>query len=426
MATFARDHHDGNGNGNGSHSDSGQPRDARKTITPVLVEEQARVTSSSDEASPAAPIRQFRSAKEDRTAKLVIGVFGVLVVAVLMLIGLSEKGKPRVQRPRDSVAARARQAPPTDQSETAAAAIVPGGSMQSVPEESKPSGAISAKDVENTKKARNGAEQADASATGTTGKSLGQIPQFGTEPVNDGWTPPPYGSHSEGPVDKAVETAMAKPSLVFVASSTNSDTRGGADQSAGPFLDLGVGSRLSARLASVVTSAVDQPVLALIEYNYERGGQVIVPAGSRAVGKLVQADRSGYVQIRFDHLELPGGASVSIEALATDTNLGPLRGKVTGTQRGKNFAVRALTGVGQMSAMLVGQGSSGLNSAVSETDLMRMQLAQNVGRAGDQEVMRLMLMEHPIVTLPAGVQIYVVFEKRPAAKPSTDSNTMTQ
>ena len=62
-----------------------------------------------------------------------------------------------------------------------------------------------------------------------------------------------------------------------------------------------------------------------------------------------------------------------------------------------------------MSAMLVGQNN--LNGPISEADLMRMQLAENVGRAGDQEINRMMLMEHPIVTLPAGLPIYVVFEK---------------
>jgi hypothetical protein len=164
----------------------------------------------------------------------------------------------------------------------------------------------------------------------------------------------------------------------------------------------------------VVTTAVDQPVVAIIEYGYQHDGQIIVPAGSKAVGTVRQADRSGYLQLHFDHLEMPDGSSVGIDALATDPDLGPLRGKVTGTSRGKNFAVRALTGVGQMSAMLVGQNN--LNGAVSEADLMRMQMSENVGRAGDEEITRQMMMEHPIVTLPAGLRIYVVFEKQPEEK----------
>jgi hypothetical protein len=44
---------------------------------------------------------------------------------------------------------------------------------------------------------------------------------------------------------------------------------------------------------------------------------------------------------------------------------------------------------------------------------MRMQMSENVGRAGDEEINRQVMMEHPIVTLPAGLRIYVVFEKQP-------------
>jgi hypothetical protein len=50
-----------------------------------------------------------------------------------------------------------------------------------------------------------------------------------------------------------------------------------------------------------------------------------------------------------------------------------------------------------MSAMLVGQNN--LNGAVSEADLMRTQMSENLGRAGDEEITRQMV-EHPIVTLP--------------------------
>jgi hypothetical protein len=41
------------------------------------------------------------------------------------------------------------------------------------------------------------------------------------------------------------------------------------------------------------------PVVAVVEYNYERNGIVIIPAGTKAVGHVEQADRSGYLSIRF-------------------------------------------------------------------------------------------------------------------------------
>ena len=369
--------------------------------------------------SPLAGTRQFRSAKEDKTAKLVLGILGVLVVGVLMLIGLSEKGKQKIRKSGEASLGRPHQEQ-MEQGATPVTTIVPGSSMQPVPEDKQQEGDISARDIENTKKTRSAMDNGGDGAA-PTARTLAQIPAFHPENTqgNDNWAPPPFAAsrnEAEAGPEKAMESALAKPSLVFTAASESLKTAGVTQSDELPTLDLGIGSRLSARLASAVTSAVNQPVVALIEYNYQHDGVVMVPAGSKAVGRLVQADRSGYVQLHFDHLEMPGGANVAIDALATDLDLGPLKGRVTGTHRGQNFAVRALTGVGQMSAMLVGQSGSGINGAVSEADLMRSQMAENVGRAGDQEVMQLTLSEHPVVTLPAGLRIYVVFEKRPSQK----------
>jgi len=59
-------------------------------------------------------------------------------------------------------------------------------------------------------------------------------------------------------------------------------------------------------LASVVTTAVDQPVVAIIEYGYQHDGQIIVPAGSKAVGTVRQQTAVATCKLHFDHLEMPG------------------------------------------------------------------------------------------------------------------------
>ena len=64
-------------------------------------------------------------------------------------------------------------------------------------------------------------------------------------------------------------------------------------------LGLSTGTRLRARLESAASTAVRAPVLAVIEYTYEREGQIIVPAGAKAVGHIQEADRSGYVRVQF-------------------------------------------------------------------------------------------------------------------------------
>ena len=392
---------------------------SRKAHTLYLTELERQAQEAQDKEATTevaqetvAPKRSFRMAKDDKTVRLLIGFAGVVAVAFIMLILFSDRGKPRPKKNAEASLGRPKTADTVAPNDNGS--VVPQGAMQPMREDQQQPGQVNANDIENTKKAR--VSTADTSSAQVDGraKNLGQIPAFPKSADNgDGWTPPPYGQQeSAGAIaaqaqDKAID-GLAKPSLVFTASTEKSSQSTPTDRDV-PLLDMGTGSRLAARLASVVTTAVDQPVIAIVEYSYEHDGQLIVPAGSKAVGSVHQADRSGYLQIHFDHLETPDGSSIPIDALATDTNLGPLRGKVTGTGRGKNFAVRAATGIGQMSAMLVGQPN--LNGAISEADLMRMQLAENVGRAGDEEINRMTLMEHPIVTLPAGLPIYVVFEK---------------
>lgn len=101
---------------------------------------------------------------------------------------------------------------------------------------------------------------------------------------------------------------------------------------------------------------------------------------------------------------------MTIEAAATDLQLRPLRGKVQGKNTGKNILVRSLAGVGEAMATLVGQGS--LNQPLNEADLLRGRVVSNIGQASDQEVERLAVTERIVVSIPAGMEIYVVLEKQ--------------
>ena len=67
------------------------------------------------------------------------------------------------------------------------------------------------------------------------------------------------------------------------------------------------GSRLVARLQAAVSTAVKTPVVASIEYNYERDGEILIPAGTKAFGELQQANRQGIVSLRFHTLQMPDG-----------------------------------------------------------------------------------------------------------------------
>jgi hypothetical protein len=159
----------------------------------------------------------------------------------------------------------------------------------------------------------------------------------------------------------------------------------------------------------------------VIEYNYERDGEIIVPAGAKAVGHIRNATRSGYVDLQFDSLLMPDGASVSIEAAATDLDLRPLKGKVSGKNTGKNVLARSLSGIGQAGAMFLGQGS--LSQPLSESDLMRERVSNNIGETGDEEVSRLAVNQQIVVTVSAGAPIYVILEQAPKSnQPSAQTS----
>jgi hypothetical protein len=249
--------------------------------------------------------------------------------------------------------------------------------------------------------------------------TLGSIPPFGEQQA---WQAPPYqpgsatSAGAETPdLSKAEREAMEKSSLIYVrsasANSASAQAREGNNPSPELGLGLATGTRLRARLESAASTAVRTPVLAVIEYNYERDGEIIVPAGAKAVGHIRSGDRSGYVDIQFDSLLMPDGAVVPIEAAATDLDLRPLKGKVEGKNTGKNVLVRSLSGIGQAGAMLVGQGS--LNQPLNESDLIRERVGSNIGEAGDEEVSRLAVTQHIVVTISADTPLYVVLEQTP-------------
>lgn len=269
-----------------------------------------------------------------------------------------------------------------------------------------------------------------ASPTGQTNGAgtLGSIPPFGDQ---SGEAPPyqPASNAVTSDVGKAEREAMEKPSLMYVRKVSVGPTGLQSLNDAVPQLGLGLGTgtRLRGRLESAASTAVRAPVLAVIEYNYERDGEIIVPAGAKAVGHIRNATRSGYVDLQFDSLLMPDGASVPIEAAATDLDLRPLKGKVSGKNTGKNVLARSLSGIGQAGAMFLGQGS--LSQPLSESDLMRERVSNNIGETGDEEVSRLAVNQQIVVTVSAGAPIYVILEQAPKsnqpAAPTSARNSVT-
>ena len=154
-----------------------------------------------------------------------------------------------------------------------------------------------------------------------------------------------------------------------------------------------------------MSSAVKTPVVAAIEYNYERDGEIVIPAGSKAFGELSQANEQGYVGIQFHTIQIPDRTIQKIEGHAVGLQFQPLRGHVTGRNTGKKFLVRSLTGVGTILAAVFGvQSGTGLASTLSNNVLLRERVADNVAVAGEQQLNDLAYHQNIVVTVPGNTR----------------------
>jgi hypothetical protein len=234
--------------------------------------------------------------------------------------------------------------------------------------------------------------------------------------------PPPAPAQPAAPAVSESD-ALAKASLVYVRTngSPGTTSANGAQllpaAAAEPaFLDrkvwsgLPAGTRLVARLQTAVSTAVKAPVVAVIETHYERDGEIVLPAGTKAFGELETGTRSGYIGIRFHTLQMPDGTMEKIEAGAMSLDFGPLKGQVSGRNRGKQFLARTLTGVGTVAAFAVGH-PGGLTGPMDNSILLRDRISQNIGMAGEQEVMNLAYSQDIVVTVPGNTRFFIILQQ---------------
>jgi hypothetical protein len=224
----------------------------------------------------------------------------------------------------------------------------------------------------------------------------------------------PTASIPNPPPSEHSDSDLKKPSIVFVRaaqSGTPAFQRAPSEDNSLSDL-LPAGTRLVARLEAPVSSAVPAPVIAVVEYNYERDGEIVLPAGAKVFGKLSHVTPSGFVGFQFDRVETPDGIVAKVDATAMDLKFGPLKGSVSGRNRGRNFLVRSVTGIGTVAAYAVGgQGTTGFNGPISENSLLRERLADNVGMAGQDEINTLAANQTIVVTVPGNTRFYIVVEK---------------
>ncbi len=251
---------------------------------------------------------------------------------------------------------------------------------------------------------------------------------------------PPFPAQEEPPATRpapAPQPEKYQPSLVFVRSATknpSSLTAQPVSATYAPvvmsafFTALPPGTRLVARLESPVSTALkNTPAVAAIEYNYSRNGEVVIPAGSKAFGKLSSANEHGFVELAFDTIELPDGTTQKIDGFGESLTYQPIKGSVTGRNVGLQFLVQSLTGVGSIAAATVGARSGiGINDSLSNNAILRERLSENIATAGQNQMSSLAYRQNIVVTIPGNTRFYLVLGRNEKGREEMQSTPATR
>lgn len=375
-----------------------------------------------------------RDLGRDRSRSLFL-LAGAAIAVLLLFLGVfssSNTARKTAEAKRPGTPDLGRRVTPGRQATGQEGSVTPLLNAQTSQQEPEGNQAVTAEDVGRTARpsqpfAGVSPEPAAAAAAGSAGPyALSRID------FSDATSRPQASGVSTSSAGSASDD-LKKPSLAFVRSVGSSPANGAARVAPASFvespaaLELPAGTKLLARLQSIVSSAIKAPVVAAIEYSYERDGQIVVPAGAQALGGLQQADRSGYVAIHFDTLQMPDGTTEKIDATAMSMTYGPLRGNVSGKKTGTRILVRAFTGLGTVATYLVGaRGTSGFNGPLSESALLRDRIATNIGVAGEQELTNLAFNQNIVVTVPGNTRFYIVIQKGPASREGSIRPAATQ
>src|SRR5215469_3549727 len=363
-------------------------------------------------------------------SKAFLLLVGTGVALLLLFFGVFSSPKKRTPLPGETPHGQAslgRKVTPEQENTDPSAAATPLLSADIRSTDSGPEGQVTPEDVGRT--SRTAGLPANVTAKPSPAKSnhpqdyaLSKV-DFSDPLAGQGNTvpPPPPPVPTSG---QDLSAELKKPSLVFVRSieakpaiklnNPNDDEE---------TLALPAETRLVARLQAPASSAVAAPVVAVVEYNYERDGQIVLPAGAKVFGRLAQVNSSGYVGIQFNQVEMSDGTSEKIDASAMDLNFGPLKGYVSGKRTGTKFLVRSLTGLGTLASYLVGPQASSSEGLISANTLMRERLADNVATAAQEELNGLAFNQNLVVTVPGNTRFYIVVQKPTADHVASNSGS---
>jgi hypothetical protein len=346
----------------------------------------------------------------DKRKLMILG--GAVLAAIAFFVLTTVVGKSHSSRKTHST--NAAQSPATQPSRGPKESVTPVMETVNKPTVQTNDGQLTPADIKRTRSVDSGQTEKAFQPTKSTGNDkppLSSVPPF-SETQQKWEEPRPHSATSETPEPaiRQQQSELQESSMIFVRSQTQNQQPLAAKTITTSddieLLNIEPGTRVEAKLKTQISSAVADRVIAELEYTYAIGDRIIFPAGTRFIGTLRQANRFGDVDVKFDEVELSEHQRVKVEAIGLGLDLGPIKGTVIGKNTGKNFLIRAGSGIGSVAAMLVGNNTS---ASFSEDDLLRERIAQNIGNAGDAELMNLNANSRIVVSVPAETRIYIVF-----------------
>jgi len=154
------------------------------------------------------------------------------------------------------------------------------------------SGQLGLGDIRRTRSLNDQAHLKPVPAKPGTVASLGSAPSFAD--TQQKWEDPvPYGGSPGAETSQTQQNSLKEPSIIFVRSlaqnRAGSVPRVNSEDDGAARLELTPGTRIQAKLETQISSAVQAPVVAVVEYTYAIGDRIIVPAGARVCGTTLQS-----------------------------------------------------------------------------------------------------------------------------------------
>ncbi len=272
-------------------------------------------------------------------------------------------------------------------------------------------------------------------------EKLGQVPPLTPPPIpgsgNAPWTPAPYNgaaaSSTYAETMKAIalarHAALTASSMTYVSQplsqvSLSDQQTGKAQETQGAINNLGYqpGYHIATHLETVASTAVQAPVIAVVDFDYQRNGRTIVPAGSRLIGTMGASNETGIVNLHFTSIRMPNGNTAPVSAVGLNHQLQALKGVVTGKHVVEQFLMAGLAGAGSSAAVFAGNN---VNGQLTEADILRTQAASNIGSNIDSQISTLQqsVPQKLVVTLPAGTEVEAMFTSAERSQTLTSAIT---